>query len=254
MEYSTNLYLVIAGVFILSITNVIFPKLSRLTAEHQQDAFRQTINQTVHSSLFFVLPMAAGLMTLARPLISFLYGGGEFDAFSVDITSQALFWVSIGMVGYALQNILSRGYFAQQDGRTPLIAGAVSILVNIVLCMLLTEPLGVSGLAISSAVSSTVYALLLMIPLERRGEGVLTPAFVVDFGKMLLSAVCMAVVVWLTRNWLGGILPSGKLGELIQLGVCAVEGVAVYFLLVTLLGLEEARLVRDMLRRIVKRG
>ena len=224
MEYSTNLYLVIAGVFILSITNVIFPKLSRLTAEHQQDAFRQTINQTVHSSLFFVLPMAAGLMTLARPLISFLYGGGEFDAFSVDITSQALFWVSIG------------------------------ILVNIVLCMLLTEPLGVSGLAISSAVSSTVYALLLMIPLERRGEGVLTPAFVVDFGKMLLSAVCMAVVVWLTRNWLGGILPSGKLGELVQLGVCAVEGVAVYFLLVTLLGLEEARLVRDMLRRIVKRG
>ena len=198
--------------------------------------------------------MAAGLMTLARPLISFLYGGGEFDAFSVDITSQALFWVSIGMVGYALQNILSRGYFAQQDGRTPLIAGAVSILVNIVLCMLLTEPMGVSGLAISSAVSSTVYALLLMIPLERRGEGVLTPAFVVDFGKMLLSAVCMAVVVWLTRNWLGGILPSGKLGELVQLGVCAVEGVAVYFLLVTLLGLEEARLVRDMLRRIVKRG
>ncbi len=254
MEYSTNLYLVIAGVFILSITNVIFPKLSRLTAEHQQDAFRQTINQTVHSSLFFVLPMAAGLMTLARPLISFLYGGGEFDAFSVDITSQALFWVSIGMVGYALQNILSRGYFAQQDGRTPLIAGAVSILVNIVLCMLLTEPLGVSGLAISSAVSSTVYALLLMIPLERRGEGVLTQACVVDFGKMLLSAVCMAVVVWLTRNWLGGILPSGKLGELVQLGVCAVEGVAVYFLLVTLLGLEEARLMRDMLRRIVKRG
>ena len=188
MEYSTNLYLVIAGVFILSITNVIFPKLSRLTAEHQQDAFRQTIHQTVHSSLFFVLPMAAGLMTLARPLISFLYGGGEFDAFSVDITSQALFWVSIGMVGYALQNILSRGYFAQQDGRTPLIAGAVSILVNIVLCMLLTEPLGVSGLAISSAVSSTVYALLLMIPLERRGEGVLTPAFRSGFWEN--AAVC----------------------------------------------------------------
>lgn len=56
MEYSTNLYLVVAGVFILSITNVIFPKLSRLTAEHQEDAFRDTIRQTVHSSLFSLCP------------------------------------------------------------------------------------------------------------------------------------------------------------------------------------------------------
>ena len=150
MEYSTNLYLVVAGVFILSITNVIFPKLSRLTAEHQEDAFRDTIRQTVHSSLFFVMPMAAGMMTLARPMVSFLYGGGAFDEFSVNITSQALVWVSLGMVGYGLQNILSRAYFAQQNGRTPLIAGGISILANVVGCMLLTEPLGVAGLAISS--------------------------------------------------------------------------------------------------------
>ena len=153
MEYSTNLYLVVAGVFILSITNVIFPKLSRLTAEHQEDAFRDTIRQTVHSSLFFVMPMAAGMMTLARPMVSFLYGGGAFDEFSVNITSQALVWVSLGMVGYGLQNILSRAYFAQQNGRTPLIAGGISILANVVGCMLLTEPLGVAGLAISSSIS-----------------------------------------------------------------------------------------------------
>ena len=140
MEYSTNLYLVIAGVFILSITNVIFPRLSRLTAEHQEGAFRDTLRQTVHG-----LPMAAGLMVLARPMVSFLYGGGEFDEFSVSITSEALVWVSLGMVGYGLQNILSRAYFARQDGRTPLVAGGVSILANILLCMVLTEPMGVAG-------------------------------------------------------------------------------------------------------------
>ena len=48
----------------------------------------------VHGSLFFDLPMAAGLMVLARPMVSFLYGGGEFDAFSVSITSEALVSVS----------------------------------------------------------------------------------------------------------------------------------------------------------------
>ena len=254
MEYSTNLYLVVAGVFILSITNVIFPKLSRLTAEHQEDQFRDTIRQTVHSSLFFVMPMAAGMMALARPMVSFLYGGGAFDEFSVNITSQALVWVSLGMVGYGLQNILSRAYFAQQNGRTPLIAGGISILANIVGCMLLTEPLGVAGLAISSTISSTLYALLLFIPLQKQGGGVLNAGFGKDAMKMLLSTVGMAAVVLVVRYGLENLLPQGKLGELVLLGICALIGVAVYFLLATLTGLDEAKMVRDMAKRVWKRG
>ena len=254
MEYSTNLYLVIAGVFILSITNVIFPKLSRLTAQHQEAAFRDTLRQTVHGSLFFVLPMAAGLMLLARPLVSFLYGGGEFDEFSVSITSQALVWVSLGMVGYGLQNILSRSYFARQDGRTPLVAGAISILANLGLCMVLTEPLGVAGLAISSTVSSTLYAVLLLIPLEARGEGVLSREFLGDFGKMLLAAVGMSAVVWLARTGLESLLPSGKLGEVVLLGLCAALGAAVYFLLAGLMRLEEMELARGIWNKLRKRG
>ena len=169
MEYSTNLYLVIAGTFILSITNVIFPKLSRLTAGGQQGDFRDTLRQTVHSSLFFVLPMAAGLMAVARPLVSFLYGGGEFGQRAVEVTASALSWISLGMAGYALQNILSRAYFARQQGRGPLVAGALSIGVNLLLCMALVGPLEVRGLAIASAVSSTVYALLLIVMALRDG-------------------------------------------------------------------------------------
>ncbi len=113
---------------------MIFPKLSRLTAGGQQGDFRDTLRQTVHSSLFFVLPMSAGLMAVARPLISFIYGGGDFDDFAVDITATALIWMSLGMAGYAVQNILSRAYFARQEGSGPLVAGAVSIGVNILLC------------------------------------------------------------------------------------------------------------------------
>ena len=246
--------MVIAGVFILSITNVIFPRLSRLTAEHQEGAFRDTLRQTVHGSLFFVLPMAAGLMVLARPMVSFLYGGGEFDAFSVSITSEALVWVSLGMVGYGLQNILSRAYFARQDGRTPLVAGGVSILANILLCMVLTEPMGVAGLAIASTVSSTLYAVLLLVPMELRGEGILSGGFGADFLKMLASTAGMAAVVWLARNSLSALLPAGKAGELLLLGACAALGAAVYFLLAGLMRLEEMGLARDLMKRILKRG
>jgi len=252
LEYSTNLYLVIAGTFILSITNVIFPRLSRLTAGGQEGAFRDTLRQTVHSSLFFVLPMSAGLMVVARPLVSFLYGGGEFDAFAIDITSTALVWLSLGMAGYAVQNILSRAYFARQEGRGPLVAGGVSIGVNLLLCALLAQRFQVAGLAFASAVSSTVYALLLLLPLERRGEGVLGGGMAADLMKMLLAAFLMGLCAHGVLAGLEYVLPAGKMGELLALGLCALSGLAVYFLLALALGLSEARLVFSLFKR--KRG
>lgn len=253
IEYATNLYLVIAGVFILSVTNVIFPRLSRLAAGDKADAFRSTIRSTLHSCLFFVLPMSAGLMVVARPLISFVYGGGEFDAFSVEITSAALGWVSLGMAGYAVQNIMSRAYFARQRGREPLVAGALSIGVNILLCMALTEPMAVSGLAIASAVSSTVYALLLLLPMERRGEGILSRRFCLDLLKMLLATLLMSAAASFGGSAVSG-LAAGKMGDLLTLGVSACVGVAAYFAAVSVLRLEEAQLCLRLLKQFTKRG
>ena len=241
LEYASNLYLVIAGVFILSVTNVIFPRLSRLTAGGQEGAFQSTIRQTVHTSLFFVLPMSAGLMAVARPLISLIYGGGEFDSFSVEITSTALSWMSLGMVGYALQNILSRVFFAKQEGRGPLVAGGVSIAANIALCLGLTERYSVAGLALASALSSTVYALLLLLPLQRR-DRLLDGKGLADIGRMALAALVMGLCVRLGLRVLGTVLPAGKLGELAALGLCALGGAALYFGLTLALGLEEAKL------------
>ena len=133
-------------------------------------------------------------------------------------------------------------------------AGGVSILANILLCMVLTEPMGVAGLAIASTVSSTLYAVLLLVPMELRGEGILSGGFGADFLKMLASTAGMAAVVWLAQNSLSALLPAGKAGELLLLGACAALGAAVYFLLAGLMRLEEMGLARDLMKRILKRG
>lgn len=254
LEYASNLYLVIAGTFILSVTNVIFPRLARLTAGGREGKFQDTVRQTVHNSLFFVMPMSVGLMVVARPLVSLVYGGGEFDAFSVEVTATALTWMSLGMGGYALQNVLSRAYFAKQNGKGPLVAGAVSIAVNILLCVLLTGKFQVAGLGVATAVTATVYALLLLIPMERRGQGILSRSMCRDLVKMLLCTVVMGLCAWGVLAAAKGVLPAGKLGELVSIGVCALSGGAVYFLTAAALGLEEAKMAGTVLKQILKRG
>lgn len=254
LEYASNLYLVIAGTFILSVTNVIFPKLSRLTAGGREGEFRDTIRQTAHTCLFFVLPMSAGLMVVARPLISLIYGGGSFDQFSVQITADGLTWMSLGMAGYALQNVLSRAYFAQQNGRAPLVAGAISVAVNIGLCLLLADRFQVAGLAVATAVTSTAYALLLLLPMERRGQGVLGDGMWKDILKMLLCAAVMGLCAWAVLSGVSALLPANKVGETLSLGLCALSGVVVYFLLALALGLEEAKLSAAFIKHLGRRG
>jgi putative peptidoglycan lipid II flippase len=245
--------MIIAGVFVLSVTNVIFPKLSRLSAGNESAAFKDTLGKTVRTSLYIVVPMAAGLMALSRPIIDLVYGGGQFTTFSVDITASSLRYVSLGMLGYAVQSILSRAYFAQQDGRAPLLAGALSIAVNLALSALLTGPLGVVGLALASAAAATVNAVILMLPLEARRAGFVSRVFLIDFIKILVSAAAMAGAAYGLAAVLGGVV-SGTLGKLVTAGVPAAAGAAVYFILTALLRVTEAKSAIGAVLRIVKRG
>ena len=251
IEYSTNLYLIIIGVFILSVTNVIFPKLSRQNVDNDVRGFGETVKMTVHSSMFFMLPMMCGVMVLARPLTDLIYGGGEFNEKDLDMTSGALFYVSLGMIGYGIQNILTRVFFAKKDGKTPLIAGVASIAVNIVLCILLIEPMGVSGLALSSAVASTINAAVLMLALKFKGEDYHTRKYMTDIIKMTVGALIMSAAVAVCARMLTDVF-AGIAGKLIVIFVPAFAGIIIYFLIAALLRLDEAKLVTSMLGRFRK--
>ena len=153
------------------------------------------------------------------------------------------------MVGYGIQTVLSRAFYAQQNGKAPMISGAVSILVNLVLCLVLSDRLDVAGLSIATAASSTISAVLLLIPTIRRYPHMMDRRFWGGILKMLLCTLGMAAAVWGARYGLSLRLGDGLLARLIQVGVPTLVGILVYFLLALALGLEELQAIRRRIRR-----
>ena len=247
MEYANTLYTMVAGILVLSITNVMFPEMSRLSSVGQDEELGKLIGGTLRGMLFLLLPMTAGLMLLSEPLVRLLYQYKTWDAFSTQITARALCFMSLGMVGYGIQNILSRAFYAQQNGKVPMISGAVSIVVNLVLCLVLSNRLDVAGLAIATAASSAVSALLLLIPTLRRYPKMMDRQFWGGMLKMLLCTAAMAVALWAVGLVLSLHLGDGLIARVLQVGLPTVSGVIVYFLLAVVLRLEELQAV---LRRI----
>ena len=69
----------------------------------------------------------------------------------------------------------------------------------------------------------------------------------------LLVAGYLGLCAWAVGVWAAGLFPAGKVGEAATLALCALSGVAAYFLLARLLGLEEAKIAGALVLRR-KRG
>lgn len=251
LEYANNLYTIIVGVFVLAIANMVFPKFSRMTEDKKE--FGLAVRGTLKAMIFLLIPMTVGLMALAEPVVTLIYKRGEFDLLATELTSAALFFFALGMVGYGVQNILSRAFYANQDGKTPFYSGLVSIVINAVLCWLLLKPMGIGGLALAAAVSSTAAAAVLMVPAVKQYPDILDKSLVGQVGKMVLAAAGMLALVLGCKHILYP-LTGRLLGQIILLCVCGGVGVVSYMIFAKILRIEESDFVVDMVKKILGRG
>ena len=247
IEFANNLYTMLAGVLVLSIMNFVFPKLSKLINENKKNEFNKTVKTTIESTLFLIIPLMTGVMSLSKEIISLIYGGNKFDEFSIKITSYALFFFSIGMIGYALQSILSRVYFSKENGKVPMISAVIAILTNYVFCNLLIGKFEIGGLALASSISITVNALILLVPLQL-DEKILDKNFLVEIVKICISSIIMCIVIISVKK----ILPIKALSFInksIMLMILFISGVATYFISACILKIKQIAFAKNIIQR-----
>ena len=222
LQFAYTLYTIVSGVFILSVGNILFPKLSRLVATGDKAGFNASLGQTVRVLFFFLVPLTLGIMALSQPLVQLVFGHGLFDdSAAIGLTSTALFFFAIGILGYGFQVILCRACFAQKDGRTPLLAAIVAIGVNAVLSFWLIG-LGIAGPALASAIGISLGSGVMVVVLTRKGLLEWPAALVLDICKMMvLAGVMFLAVIFL--------LPLlGDFHVLIQIAVPGIVGAVIY--------------------------
>ena len=251
IEYANTVYSIIVGVFVLSVANVIFPRLSRMTIDDDKKQFGETVSITMEAMVFLLIPMMVGLMCLSEPIIRLIYQRGEFTQYATALTANALFFFSIGMVGFGIQAILSRAFYAEQNGRIPLLSGIISICVNIVLCNVLAPKMGVGGLALASAVSSIVAAIVLLIPMQKSNK-IISKVLVLQIIKMIVSALIMAEVVILGKNTIISIFKPSFITSLLEVGIPTLCGIIVYMVFTRIFAVPQAKMVFEFAINFVK--
>ncbi|MCL1888639.1 MAG: murein biosynthesis integral membrane protein MurJ [Kiritimatiellaeota bacterium] len=201
IHFSHNLYMIISGVFVLSVANVVFPALSR-QAVADGELFRETLCGTLRSLFLFLLPIMFGLAALSTPIIRLVYQVGRFGEAAVSVTAEALLFYSFGILGCGLQILLTRACYALQDGRTPLYSSLAAIALNAVLSFTLAPRMGVAGPALASAVSITAAALILTARLTSLRLIQWDFKLITAFARMFAAAAAVGLFAY----WLSGVL------------------------------------------------
>ena len=247
IQYANNLYTVLIGVIVLSITNVIFPKMAKLSAVDDEAGLTRIISVSVRSVNYILLPLTVGTMVMSGSLINLIYGGGEFNAFSLAITKSALFWLALGMLGYGVQAVLTRAFFAAQKGKTPLLAGACAIAVNVVSCAFFIKLMGLAGLALASSLSSVINAAFLWVPVQKRWGALWNKDLAMAYLKMVAAAVLMGGTLLILNHFFSVSAGAGTLLKLIVFFGETLVGVAIYFAATRIFNLDEAVLAFDLI-------
>ncbi|MDB5079540.1 MAG: integral rane protein MviN [Chloroflexi bacterium] len=252
--YAYQLFMLPHGVFAISLATVAFPAMARFLGENNLTGMKQAMMGSLRQVLFLTLPAALGLGILARPIVTTLYESGKFTSESTNLVSITVLCFSFGLVSYGMVEILTRGFYALHDTKTPVIIALVTVGLNLVLSMFLIGPLQQGGLALALALSTTGEMILLYWFLTRQ-IGPLAPgdsdSFLVTVFKIGIAADLMGIVLLVGLRVLQVPLENGgKLGALLVTILLVGIGGAVYAGTAYMLKLEE---LRSVVRRFVKR-
>jgi len=169
LYYADRLNQLPLGLVGIGIGTVLLPTLSRQLA---QDAGRQALhtqNRAIELVLLLTLPAAAALVVSALPIVRTLFEHGRFTSADSVATAATLSAFSLGLPAYVLIKVLTPGFHARGDTKTPVRIAVGSMLVNLAGNVALIWPLGYVGIALSTAIAAWVNAGVLYLVLRRRG-------------------------------------------------------------------------------------
>ena len=166
----------------VAISTAFFPKLSEDAASEDIEKFTDTFKQSLSTIVWISLPVAIIAFFIRGYVVNFIKNGGDpkiasvLGSFVIAIFFQSVF------------HIASRGFYARQNTKIPLILSVVSFAVQLVFALIFSASgFGPEGLAYALSISALVEVSLLLIILNKQMKGKI-------FDKTMISSLTRILI------------------------------------------------------------
>lgn len=232
------------GLLAVSLMTTTAPEMASAAERGDFTALRERLSDGLRLTTVVILPCAAALVGLARPIVVALLQRGAFSAADAAVVAETVAGFAVGLVFFSSYLFTLRAFYSMHDTRTPFFLNCVENALNIALAIPLYAWLGLPGLALAFSGAYAGAAGLTLVVLHRRLHGVDGRHLLDTTGRALVPALAVALVTWGVARALGW---SGPGSALVTTLMALAAGALVYVAGAALVRLPELAVLRSLL-------
>lgn len=231
LQFSNRLLELLLGIIAVSLGTVILTELSENAKKGIWDKFRSNMLFAVNLTALATIPCMLLALLMAPEIISLLFKIKTFDDESVRITAVAFSFHISGLYFIAANRVIAPAFYAQEDTRSPTIAGMISVLVNIAFSLSLVGPMKGGGIAFAATIAAFVNTAALLWLLSKKQttsfKSTIIDSCVYALKVLAVAAIAIAPVYFLKSYFYGLFSSSGW--KIISLGIPLCITTALFF-------------------------
>jgi len=242
------------GVIGIAVGTALLPLLSRQLKAGDEEAALASQNRAIEMALFFTIPAAAALIIVAEPIMAVLFQRGAFTAEATRASASTLIAFATGLPAFVLVKVLTPGFFARQDTKTPVKIAIVAMVANVILNLALMGPLAYVGVALATSIAAWLNCGLLYTVLRRRGHMAFDQRLIQRLPRTLGATVVLAAALWAGLTFGLPHLDSDVTERAIGLALLIGGGMALYTATAQVTGAVRLGEIKRLMRRVPDHG
>lgn len=236
-SYASNLFVIIASIFVVAMSTVFFPAISKNYEEGNIDYINDLLRYIITVMVAIFIPFLLVFGLFGKDIIRLVYERGEFTSEATLAVSTILFIYSLGILGYICQELFNKILYLTGKYKTCVLGtigviifnGIANVLIGKFVTDMMIPSLGISAknlmIALSSSFFLMCYAVIIAVAIRKVVGPYWKKDLMKDILKIIISAV-FAIAVYIVFNTFMPTFTHGKISFIIPLAACGIIYIA----------------------------
>ena len=168
LNYANTIAQIPIGVFGIALGTAVFPSASDYANQENWPGLKSLLIKSLKSIFIVIVPLVSLLVYYAREIVMLFFQRGAFNPKATLLTSQALTFLSIGILAYVSHAVIIKVYYALRLKTILIVSTLIAMGVKFGASLLLVGHYFQKGLAMSTAAAGIVNIFILMVYLRHK--------------------------------------------------------------------------------------
>ena len=197
LYFGGTLFITITSIFIVAISTVVFPRLSRYSLAQNYAGIRRMLSYAFRILLFILLPYILLVVAYHQDILSLIYQHGNFPSEATLPTAKIFLIYSFAVPGYVCQELFNRVFYSLKNFKIPMVVSSACLLLNLGANCLLYETFGLIAIAGSTVLIMWLYAITMGFLIQRKVGGFIRRDYLQFLVELLLPLAALLIVMGL---------------------------------------------------------